>query len=322
LERSLLRGLIFDIQGFSVHDGSGCRTLVFLSGCPLRCTWCSNPEGQLLQPRVMYRETKCVHRHYRCVKACPNNAIQIKEGETPPLQFDRTICDRCNRPDCVTACLNEALRVAGRTYSVDELMRVLVRDQGFWGSQGGVTFGGGEPLFQAEFLLAVLAKCRANYMHTTVETSAHAKTDVLMEVLKLANALFIDIKHMDPTAHRSGTGAGNELILRNIEAVAATGWNGRLIIRVPVVPGYNDSAENLQAVAAFMVRLKLKEINLLPLHRLGHSKYEQLGLTYEYARLPTPSEKTLRLHRRIFEQVGLRCYIGSEMGTRQEPSDR
>jgi glycyl-radical enzyme activating protein len=214
--------------------------------------------------------------------------------------------------DCVKACLSNALQTAGRAYTVDELMRILIRDQGFWGSQGGVTFGGGEPLFQAEFLLAVLAKCRSNYMHTTVETSAHANTDVFTEVLKWTDAVFIDIKHMDSAMHHSGTGVGNELILENIEAAASAGWNGRLIIRVSIVPGYNDTVENLRASAAFAARLKLKEINLLPFHRLGHSKYEQLGLSYEYAQMATPSRKTMRSHQHIFEAAGLRCYVDSE----------
>jgi len=214
--------------------------------------------------------------------------------------------------DCVKACLSEALQIVGRTYTVDELMRILVRDQGFWGSQGGVTFGGGEPLFQAEFLLALLAKCRSNYMHTTVETSAHADIGVLMEVLKRTDVMFIDIKHMDSAAHRSKTGAGNELILQNVEAAASAGWDGRLIIRVPIVPGYNDTVENLRATAAFVARLKLKEVNLLPFHRLGHSKYEQLGLNYEYAQVPTPSREVLGSYQRIFGTAGLQCYVGSE----------
>jgi pyruvate formate lyase activating enzyme len=308
-----MRGFIFDIQGYSVHDGSGCRTLVFLSGCPLRCNWCANPEGQLLRPRLMYRERKCKPTHYRCVKACPNNAILIKDRTSPPLEFDRSICDRCDSMDCVKACLREALQIAGRAYTVDELMRILARDQGFWGSKGGVTFGGGEPLFQVEFLLAVLAKCRSNYMHTTVETSAYANTDVLMEVLKWTDAMFMDIKHMDSVAHCSGTGAGNEIILQNIEAAASSGWDGRLIIRVPIVPGYNDTVENLQATAAFIARLKLKEVNLLPFHRLGQAKYEQLGLNNECAQMPTPSGDVMRSYQRVFEAAGLQSYIGSEI---------
>jgi glycyl-radical enzyme activating protein len=307
-----MKGLIFDIQGFSVHDGSGCRTLVFLSGCPLRCIWCANPEGQFLQPRLVYRQNKCVQTHYRCLKACPHNAIQIQEGVNGSLQFDRSICDGCETMDCVRACLNEALQIAGRFFTVEELMQILIRDQEFWGSQGGVTFGGGEPLFQSEFLLAVLAECRSNYIHTTVETSAHSKASILSEVLKWTDALFIDIKHTDSAAHRSGTSVGNERILANIEAVASSGWDGRLIIRIPIVPGYNDTIENFQNTAAFMVKLGLKEINLLPFHRLGQTKYEQLGLDYEYAQVSPPSPEALGSYKRIFEEAGLQCYLGAE----------
>ncbi|MBN1140049.1 MAG: 4-hydroxyphenylacetate decarboxylase activase [Anaerolineae bacterium] len=307
-----MKGLIFDIQGYSIHDGSGCRTLVFLSGCPLRCAWCANPEGQLLRPRVMYREKNCTHTHYRCVQACPNGAIRIDDGDGPPLQFDRAVCERCDSMDCVAVCFSQALKTAGDTYSVDELMRILVRDQGFWGSQGGVTFSGGEPLLQAEFLLAALARCRASYIHSVVETCAHASTDVLLQVLQWTDAMFIDVKHMDTAAHRAETGVGNELILQNIEAVAAAQWGGRLMIRVPVVPGYNDTAENMRATAAFMAGLDLQEVNLLPFHRLGHSKYKQLGLPYKYAQVPTPSQETLRSYQRIFEAAGLRCYLGPD----------
>ena len=305
-------GLIFDIQGYSVHDGSGCRTLVFLCGCPLRCSWCSNPEGHLPRPRVMYRYQKCLPAIYRCIEACTRSAIRIECGSSPPLRFDRSACDRCDSMDCVRACLSQALQIVGRAYTVDELMRILARDQGFWGSQGGVTFSGGEPLFQAEFLSAVLERCRSSYMHTAVETSAHADTDVLMEVLRRTDWMFIDIKHMDSATHRAETGVGNELILHNVEAVARAAWDGRLIIRVPIVPGYNDTAANLQATGAFLAELGLKEVNLLPFHRLGRSKYEQLGLHYKYAQAESPSPGVMRLHQRIFEAAGLQCYVGSE----------
>jgi pyruvate formate lyase activating enzyme len=261
----------------------------------------------------MYRLRECVHTHYRCIWACPHHAIQIVADENPRLRFNHAICERCENLSCVKACLSEALQIAGRSYTVDELMHILVRDQHFWGNQGGVTFGGGEPLFQTEFLLAVLAKCRSNYMHTTVETSAYTNPHVLMAVLKLTDAMFIDIKHLDSAAHRAGTGAGNELILQNIEAVASAKWEGRLILRIPIVPGYNDTIENLRATAAFMARLRLKEVNLLPFHRLGHSKYEQLGLNYEYAQTPTPSREALWSYQRIFETAGLRCYVGAEI---------
>jgi pyruvate formate lyase activating enzyme len=214
--------------------------------------------------------------------------------------------------DCAKACLNQAIQIAGSTYTVDDLMRILIRDQGFWGSQGGVTFSGGEPLFQSEFLLAVLEKCRSGYMHTTVETSAHTDTDVLMKTLKWTDWMFIDIKHMDSAAHRAATGADNELILRNIEMAASAAWDGRLIIRVPIVPGYNDTVENLRATAVFMTRLNLKEAHLLPFHQLGNSKYEQLDLEYEYKDVPSPSRDALSSHQEIFETAGLQCYVGSD----------
>jgi pyruvate formate lyase activating enzyme len=306
-------GLVFDIQGYSVHDGPGCRTLVFLSGCPLRCSWCANPEGQQRRPRLMFREKQCVHRHYRCASACGRAAVQIIPGGNPYPQFDRSICRECETRDCVAACLNQALKTAGQFYTVAELMAILTRDQGFWGAGGGVTFSGGEPLSQPEFLQTMLKQCQASYIHTAVETSAHVDADLLLAILPWTDWLLVDIKHMNPAAHRAETGAGNERILKNVEALACTDWGGRLIIRVPIIPGYNDTAENLRATAGFVRELALKEVNLLPFHRLGTSKYEQLGLDYgRYTHLEPPSQETLRSHQQIFLAAGLACYVGSE----------
>jgi pyruvate formate lyase activating enzyme len=306
-------GLLFDIQGYSVHDGPGCRTLVFLSGCPLRCSWCANPEGQQLRPRLMFREKRCVHRHYRCASACAQDAVQFDDGGSPYPQFERSICKQCETRNCVAACLHEALTISGRPYTVAELMAVLTRDQGFWGAGGGVTFSGGEPLSQPAFLLAALKRCRASYIHTAVETSAQADTDRLLGILPWTDWLLVDIKHMDAAAHRAETGAGNERILQNLEALASAGWGGRLIVRVPIIPGYNDSAENLGATAEFVRELGLKEVNLLPFHRLGASKYQQLGLDYgRYGRLASPRGETLRSHQHIFLAAGLACYLGAE----------
>ena len=306
-------GLIFDIQGYSVHDGPGCRTLVFLSGCPLRCTWCANPEGQRPQPQPMFHEARCVHRHYSCAHACTRDAVEMGDGQNPFPQFNRSICRQCQTRDCVAACLNQALTSAGRTYTVAELMAILVRDQGFWGADGGVTFSGGEPLSQPEFLETVLRLCRAGYIHTAVETSAYTDRDLLLSLLPWIDWLLVDIKHMDADAHRAETGVGNERIIENLEAVASAGWAGRLIVRVPIIPGYNDSAENLQTTAQFVRELALHEVNLLPFHRLGTGKYEQLGLDYgRYAHLAPPTPEALRSHQQVFFAAGLSCYVGSE----------
>jgi len=305
--------LIFDIQGFSVHDGPGCRTLVFLSGCPLRCSWCANPEGQLARPRLMVREAKCVHQHYRCASACTRGAIEISEGGSPYPQFDRAACRQCETRDCVAACLHQALKIAGRPYTVSELMAILERDQGYWGAGGGVTFSGGEPLSQPAFLLAALQQCQASYIHTAVETSAYVDLDLLLSILPWTDWLLVDIKHTDTAAHRAETGVGNEEILKNIQAVASAGWGGRLIIRVPMIPGYNDTAENLRATARFVRGLALQEVNLLPFHRLGAGKYEQLGLDYgRYAHLAPPGRETLRRQQQVFLDEGLVCYVGAE----------
>ena len=307
-----LKGLIFDIQGHSVHDGPGCRTLVFLSGCPLRCAWCANPEGQLLRPRLMHREMMCIHTHYRCVQTCTKNAIQIDDRGSIQLHFNRSLCDCCESMDCASSCLNEALKVSGSYFEVDDLMQILVRDQDFWGSQGGITFSGGEPLLQGEYLLDVLHRCRSNYMHTAVETSAHGNTDLLREVLRLTDWLFIDIKHMNPQAHRDKTGVDNGLILKNIEMVASSEWEGRCVIRETIIPGYNDAEENLRDTAEFMMQLGLKELNLLPFHRLGNSKYEQLGMVYEYSQVESPSRESMLKHQSFYENAGLYCYLDFE----------
>jgi len=303
-------GLIFDIQGYAVHDGPGCRTLVFLSGCPLRCAWCANPEGLLARPRLMYRARRCTPSRYRCVSACPRGAVHRREGD-PVLSFDRSVCDSCETHECVGACLKEALTLAGRLYSVDQLMRVLRRDQGFWGADGGVTFGGGEPFLQRSFLSRMLRACHESLMHVAVETSAHVETDHLLGLLPWIDYLLIDIKHMDSAEHAQGTGAPNDLILRNIRAVTASGWKGRIVIRIPVVPGYNDGETNLRATAAFVREAGLSEVDLLPFHRLGQSKYEQLGMEYAYAGTEAPSPEALRAHRRLFEDQGIVCTIGS-----------
>jgi pyruvate formate lyase activating enzyme len=214
---------------------------------------------------------------------------------------------------CVAACLDQALRIAGRRYTVADLMAVLTRDQSLWGTGGGVTFSGGEPLSQPAFLQAALQQCQASYIHTAVETSAHVESELLLAILPWTDWLLVDIKHMDPVAHQAETGAGNKRILQNLQALASADWDGRLIVRMPIIPGYNDTTENLQTTAGFVGGLGLKEVNLLPFHRLAASKYEQLGLDYGcYAHLVPPSPEVLRWQQKVFLDAGLACYVGSE----------
>ena len=307
-----VEGLIFDIQAHSVHDGPGCRTTVFLSGCPLRCSWCANPEGLLPRPRLMVRASRCRPDGQPCADACPHDAVRIDPADPIPPRFDRTVCLSCEGHECVSACLNGALELSGKWTSVDELMRVLERDRDYWGAEGGVSFAGGEPLGQPEFLLAALDACRERYVHTVIETSAHADPQLFSDVSNRVDWLFVDLKHMDTSAHRAGTGVGNERIHANLEALARSPRDARVVVRIPIVPGFNDSPENLRSTARFLVELGLSEVNLLPFHRLAESKYDQLGLTYAHAATEPPTAAEMDRHRRVFADAGLDCHIGAE----------
>ena len=302
-----LKALIFDIQAYSIHDGPGCRTVVFLGGCPLQFDWCSNPEGQKLKQSLLFNKDKCKHINYRCIEACHESAISFSDKENDLPVFDLLLCNKCDNPVCIEACMFEALNLSGKYYSSDNLMKNLRRDQGFWGEKGGVTFTGGEPFLQYEFLIEILKECQLDYIHTAIETSAYVDINILKKAMK-----FIDIKHMNNVKHKAGTGVGNDKILKNIEFVSNSEWDGRLIIRFAIIPGYNDSKENMLETAEFMNKNNLTEINILPFHRLGSSKYQQLGRVYSYKDILSPSQEDMLIYKSYFENSGISCYVDFE----------
>lgn len=309
------KGLIFDIQPYSVHDGPGCRTLVFLSGCPLCCQWCSNPEGIVLKRRIMYSTQKCKNLNsgcVRCIEACPHNAIKVSGDSNRILEFDRSLCLKCETYDCSKACLHEAIKLSGEWMPVSELMKVLSRDRQYWGGKGGVTFSGGEALTQKEFLLSALKQCQEVYIHTAIETTAYAPTATFLEVFKYVDFAFIDVKNMDSNRHKEKTGVNNELILKNIAILATSDWKGRLILRMPVIRDYNDSDENIMMLAEFMKKIGLYEINILPFHRLGDSKWTQLGMTYKYRDEKPTSPEVMDHIQEYFLEQRIACYKGHE----------
>jgi pyruvate formate lyase activating enzyme len=306
------KGLIFDIQGHSVHDGPGTRTLVFLSGCPLRCAWCSNPEGQLLRQRLMYKAQLCKNCPIRCVQECPRGAVRQSDNGGPPVVFDREQCDQCNSMECIKVCYMRALQPSGKWYSVEDLMRLLTRDRCYWGPEGGITLSGGEPLLQKDFVIALLEHCHEAYISACVETSAYVPRAVLQAVLPYVQWLFIDIKHMDSGQHAEGTGVPNELILDNIRWIRSTDWQGRMVIRMPVIPAFNDTPKNAEATADFLQQVGVREINLLPFHRLGASKFEQLGMSYSYAEQASMAPEALEPLAAVYRAKGLTCHLGSD----------
>ena len=302
-------GLTFDIQAHSVHDGPGTRTTVFMNGCPFACKWCCNPEGLSRTPVLMHRQVRCVACG-NCLEACPHGAISMGEDNAPV--FDRSLCATCEGHECVDACYHEGLVLSGTSRTVEELITIFQRDRQFWGSGGGVTFSGGEPLFQREFMGPLLRRCKEIRVNTCVETTASLPSDWFMEAASMLDWIFVDIKSMDPVAHKAMTGADNALTLKNIRLLGESDLDCFVVVRIPVIPGFNDSEENIRATARFVRECGLEVINLLPFHRLGGSKWKQLGREYTFDDVPGTKLAELAPQAAWVRDEGLTCYAGWE----------
>lgn len=280
------KGTIFNIQKMSIHDGPGIRTTVFFKGCPLNCLWCSNPESQKLEKEVACFQSRCVNCGY-CAKGCPKGLIEAQ----PPFEItNREECDLCGI--CVKECCTNAKKVVGEDYTVEELLKEILKDKSFYDSSGGgVTFSGGEPLMQSAFLIEMLMACKENGLHTAIETTGLTDTDRLLDAAALLDLIFYDVKHMDDKTHRDITGVSNEKILANLAALAKIHAN--IVVRIPVIPGINDSTENLRKTADYAASLNIPTIELLPYHNLGEVKYGQLGREYALADTQKPSEEQM-----------------------------
>lgn len=263
-------GWIFNIQRCSVHDGPGIRTTVFLKGCPLACSWCHNPEGIDESPVLMISADRCLGCR-ECVEACP-----VEDGGAAPAgeRWDRSACRRCG--SCAEACPANARQLAGREIGSSELVDLLERDRIFFDSSGGgVTFSGGEPLAQSEFLIECLRECRRRGLHTAVDTCGLAPSETVLEIGRLADLVLYDLKHMDSERHRSETGSGNRLILDNLRALSAS--DVEIWIRIPLIPDFNDDSENIENTGTFLDELSRRHrVFLLPYHELADGKRVRL----------------------------------------------
>lgn len=268
-------GIVFSIQKYSVHDGDGIRTIVFLKGCPLRCSWCSNPESQRFEKERAYNPRNClgVKECGWCVTACPNGVIR-EMANMPAL--DGGMCVGCLR--CAEICPSKALSVYGEQKSVDEVLRRVEEDGQFYArSGGGMTLSGGEAMAQAEFVLELLGEARNRRINTAMETCGHCMWEPLAMVCSKLNSLIFDIKCLATAKHKEFTGVGNELILQNFKRVCASFLELPILVRTPVVPGFNDTEQDIREIINFLPRQNNISYELLPYHRMGQPKYEYLG---------------------------------------------
>jgi len=301
-----VKGTIFNIQRYSIHDGPGIRTTVFFKGCPLRCLWCQNPESQTFQQELFYNRDRCTGCG-RCLPACPEKAIEIVEGRSRTL---RTLCNVCGA--CAEVCAEEARGLMGKVVSAKEVFAEVDKDAVFYErSGGGVTLSGGEPLAQPEFAIEILSLCKNAGIHTAIETCGHAPWETVERVLKVVDLVLYDLKHMDPVEHRKITGVSNALALENLKRVSHE-THVALDIRIPVIPGYNDTSENMEATASFIVKElgPSVPVHLLPYHRLGDSKREQMERTEPSLGIVPPGDEQMEKLKGFFESRGVNAVIG------------
>jgi pyruvate formate lyase activating enzyme len=302
---AMTKGIVFNIQRYSLHDGPGIRTLVFLKGCPLRCLWCCNPESQRLQPEVEFFAAKC-RGCGRCATACPAGAIDL----AAPERIHRSRCDGCGR--CVDACPAGALKLDGQEMTVEQVMAEVCKDAAYYRrSGGGLTLSGGEPLLQPEFAAGILRAAYNANLDTALETSGFASWETLEPVLPYTQLVLFDLKHADDAEHRRLAGVPLAPILENARRLAQR--RHPMIIRVPLVPGLNTSEATLRAMANLVAELRPLAVHLMPFHQLGRDKYRRLGMDYGLAEMPDmqlDGRDILERAQRAFAAAGVEAQVG------------
>jgi len=291
-----MTGMITDIQRFSLSDGDGIRTMVFFKGCPLRCEWCHNPETHQFGSQLMYHQRQC-RGCLACVRVCPLGL--------DPREYNKN-CVLCGV--CAEHCYSGALKLCGYSVSEEVLQAILFRDRPFYEKSGGVTFSGGEPLAQPQFLFCMLQLCHKAGINTAIETCGYAPEEIMTGAAALADCILFDIKTMDTEKHRRFTGAGNELILSNLAGLLSGGTRVRL--RLPIVPGYNDTiGDALMLIEFLRAYPRPEQVELLAYHDLGREKYPALHLPYPAEGTAIPDTSILLAYQGMLTDAGIPCVI-------------
>lgn len=284
---SEVKGMVLEIQRFSIHDGPGIRTTVFLKGCPLQCKWCHNPESQSSKPILSFIESKCIGCGY-CFEHCPNDAHKLLDGRHV---IDRSTCTGCGQ--CTRKCYAKALELVGEQMSAEDVIEIVIRDKPFYGnSGGGLTVSGGEPAAQPLFTEKLLKLAKQSSLHTAVETCGYCKWSFLERIIPFTDIFLFDWKETDSQRHLEYCGVDNSLIRSNLEKLSEAG--SEIVLRCPVIPSLNDRDEHFQGIAELYRNLNISAVEIMPYHRLGESKYERFGLSNKTFVSQQPEEETVK----------------------------
>lgn len=296
------KGLVFNIQKFSIHDGPGIRTTIFLKGCPLRCEWCANPESQLDSIQILYDENKCCHCQ-TCIHTCKENAIQLIDNQ---IIIDHDACKACLA--CVQACPNKALKQEGDYKEINDIVKTCLQDIDFYEeSNGGITISGGEGMSQPAFLKELIQELKKQNLHVAIETTGYIQPHIFQELAQMLDLLLFDVKHYDSNIHYQKTGVHNELILENLTWAIQNHID--VLPRIPVIPDFNAELKDAKGFVNLFHSIGIQKVQLLPFHQFGQNKYAMLHKEYVYKDKKALYKEDLQEYQQVFIQSGIDCFF-------------